>query len=48
MAKFYVDRSRHPEARQHHIAFDRLGLQKRLIDENSHVFLGAQAGQRLG
>ena len=46
--KVYVDRNRHADVLQNHVAFDRLGFQKRLIDENSHVFLGTQPGQCLG
>ena len=46
--KVYVDWNRHADVCQHHVALNRLGLQKCLIDENSHVFLGAQPGQRLG
>ena len=33
---------------QHHVAFDRFGFKECLIDEHGPVFLGAQAGQRLG
>ena len=44
----HVNWNRRADVFQHHVALDRLGFQKRLIDENGHVFLGAQPGQRLG
>jgi hypothetical protein len=41
--KVHVHRDRCPDVFQHHIALDRFGLKKRLIDQDGYIFLSAWA-----
>ncbi len=43
----HVHRNGRPNMFQHHVAFDRLGFEECLIDENGDIFPGAKLGQRL-
>ncbi len=43
----YMDRDRHPDVLQQHLAFIGLRLQQRLIDHHRRIFLGAQLCHRL-
>jgi hypothetical protein len=46
--KIHVNRNGLSNVLENHVAFDRLGFEKSLIDQNSHVFPGTELGQRLG
>lgn len=45
--EIHVNRNRLSNVLEHHVAFDGLGFEEGLIDEDSYIFPGTKLGQRL-